>query len=299
LQQQVRALNADPSVATEFGVDPSLAPMLVDLYGVDVVYSNTLSDLDAVVRSTETQLRVDGEVNTATLTGGTDFEAVRKVLDRLDEPEEDFSDRVHVVAASSMMSHGVDIDRLNVMAMYGLPLATAEFIQATARVGRRHPGLVFVLHKIARERDASVFRNFGPFVRQGDRFVDPVPVTRHSRRVLARTLPGLQMARLLQIIEPAAGKPLSTTGKLREHFEAGGFTVDTEVDSLVSALGFDREVDSGLRDEIRKWVEMFIYNVGHPPPDAKFVNDLCPAGSRPMRSLRDVEEQIPVIGLMR
>ena len=70
-------------------------------------------------------------------------------------------------------------------------------------------------------------------------------------------------------------------------------------DSLVSALGFDREVDSGLRDEIRKWVEMFIYNVEHPPPDAKFVNDLCPAGSRPMRSLRDVEEQIPVIGLMR
>lgn len=299
LQQQVRVLNADPAQAEEFGVDPSLAPMLVDLYGVDVVYGNTLRDLDAVVRSTETQLRVDGQVNTATLTGGTNFDIVRQVLDRLDEPEPDFADRVHVVAASSMMSHGVDIDRLNVMAMYGLPLATAEFIQATARVGRRHPALVFVLHKIARERDASVFRNFGPFVRQGDRFVDPVPVTRHSRRVLARTLPGLEIARLLQIIEPEADQPLATVRKIREYFEAGGFVAATEVESLIDALGFDRAVDSGLRDVIEQWVERFMYNVEHPPPEARFASDLCPGSSRPMLSLRDVEEQVPVIGLMR
>ena len=57
-----------------------------------------------------------------------------------------------MITASSMMSHGVDIDRLNVMIVIGMPLTTAEFIQATARVGRTWPGLVFVIHKIAKKR---------------------------------------------------------------------------------------------------------------------------------------------------
>ncbi|WP_337236954.1 helicase C-terminal domain-containing protein, partial [Salmonella enterica] len=90
--------------------------------------------------------------------------------------------RLHIIAASSMMSHGVDIDRLNIMVMLGIPLSTAEFIQATARVGRRYPSLVFVVHKIGRERDAGIYRSFSQFVSQGDRFVDPVPISKRSRQ---------------------------------------------------------------------------------------------------------------------
>ena len=73
-----------------------------------------------------------------------------------------------------MLSHGVDIDRLNVMVMLGLPLATAEFIQTTARIGRRYPGLVLVLHRMGVERDAIVVRTFDIYVRQGDRLIEPV-----------------------------------------------------------------------------------------------------------------------------
>ena len=92
-----------------------------------------------------------------------------------EEPEESsrnsdsFDDRIHVIAASAMMSHGVDIDRLNVLVIMGVPLTTAEFIQTTSRVGRTHPGLVIVLHKIGRERDAAVYRNFPSFVGHADR----------------------------------------------------------------------------------------------------------------------------------
>ena len=139
-------------------------------------------------RSLQTQIPFP--IETAELTGGTDFEEVRKTLDRLSTPEPQFTDRIDVVTASSMMSHGVDIDRLNVMVIIGVPLTASEFIQATARVGRRYPGLVFVLHKIARERDSAVFRSFPQFVSHSDRFVEPVAITRRSRRVLERTIPG-------------------------------------------------------------------------------------------------------------
>ena len=60
-----------------------------------------------------------------------------------------------------------------------------------------------VLHRIAHERDAGVFRSFQHFVTQGDRFVEPIPITRRSRRVLDRTVNGLVMARFLHLYEPA------------------------------------------------------------------------------------------------
>ena len=225
LQQEIRRLADDPeNVCREAGVDPEHAEQLLSLYGTNVVYGNTIRDLDAAARSLETQIPVDGQVNTATLTGQTDFEDVRRTLSRLARPEVDFDDRIHVVTASSMMSHGVDIDRLNTMVILGLPLTTAEYIQITARVGRAWPGVVFVLHKMARERDAGVHRAFEQFVRQGDRFVEPIPITRRSKRVLERTASGLVMARLLHVHEMTWGKALTTVKALREYNAAATTT---------------------------------------------------------------------------
>ena len=199
-----RAVEDPAGVAAAIGVDTALVPQLVLNYGVDVVYGSNLKDVEAVARSFDTQLQLDRPVNAATLTGRTPLEEVRTTLDRLEHPEPDFYDRIHLVAASSMLSHGVDVNRLNVMVMLGLPLATAEFIQTTSRVGRAHPGLVIVLHKIGRERDAAVYRTFPSFVEHADRLIDPVPITAKSRRVLELTFAGLVQARLYGIHEPAA-----------------------------------------------------------------------------------------------
>lgn len=184
-------ITAPSAICSELGIDVSYAPFLVDLYGTNVVYGNTLQDIDAVVRSSETQYaELTPPPNVATLTGRVDLEEVRETLDRLESPEPEFEKRLHLIAASSMMSHGVDIDRLNVMIMLAFPLGVAEFIQATARVGRRWPALVLVVPKMTRERDTSVYRAFPEFVTHGDRFVEPIPITRKSRRVLERTISG-------------------------------------------------------------------------------------------------------------
>ncbi|WP_198585789.1 MULTISPECIES: helicase-related protein [Sphingomonas] len=298
LQRAIRELAADPEKsAADIGVDPKHIDWLISFYGTDVVYGNTLRDLDAVVRSGETQWEdvPPPRPRVASLTGRTVFTDVSGMLDELEQPAADFADRTHVVVGSSMMSHGVDIDRLNVMVMLGLPLTTAEFIQATARVGRTWPSLVFVVHKIGRERDASVYRTFRQFVDQGDRFVEPIPITNSSRRVLERTLAGLAFGRVLMMHEPEAGTSLALTRKLRDYLASRPDFEEAEVDAICAALRFDDDRTPLLRQEVKNWYRHLMTEVLDPANAGRFGNELGLHGG-PMMSLRDVEEQVEVWG---
>jgi Helicase conserved C-terminal domain len=298
LQRVTRRAVEDPAVvAADIGVDVAAIPDLVRAYGVDVVYGSNLKDVEAVARSFDTQIQLDRKVNAATLTGRTPLEEVRETLARLTTPEADFYERVHLVAASSMLSHGVDIVRLNVMVMLGLPLATAEFIQTTSRVGRSHPGLVIVLHKIGRERDAAVYRTFPSFVAHADRLIDPVPITAKSRRVLELTFAGLEQGRLYGIHEPAALaaglQQLTKPAPVRRAFGRLPVLEQAELDALVDMLAFDGPLDENLRRDLGEYMREFFRALNDPASNAEWPSDLFPTGE-PMLSLRDVEEQAPV-----
>lgn len=300
LQSAVRRLISDPDgTCAEIGVPAEKVPLLLSLYGTNVVYGNTIRDLDAAARSLETQVPVEGDLNTATLTGHTPFDEVRAVLDRLQGPEQEFGERVHVITASSMMSHGVDVDRLNSMVVLGLPLTTAEYIQTTARVGRTWPGVVFVLHKMARERDASTFRSWEQFVTQGDRFVESVPITNRSTRVLEQTMPGLFSARLLHVHEPQSSIALTTVKNLKKFSNRDSFDSETEIEAVIELLNAHDDLSEGIRKEVRRWVEDYFDLLEEPPADARFPSELSPDGRRAMLSLRDVEEQAPLVETMR
>ncbi len=297
LQQATRRAVDEPElVAAEIGVEAAVIPQLVLAYGVDVVYGSNLKDVEAVARSFDSQIRLD-RVNAATLTGRTPLEEVRATLDRLTHPEPEFYDRIHLIAASSMLSHGVDINRLNVMVMLGLPLSTAEFIQTTSRVGRTHPGLVIVLHKIGRERDAAVYRTFPSFVQHADRLIDPVPITAKSRRILELTFAGLEQARLYGIHEPAAIaaglRQLTRPGAVRRAFARLPVTEDDELDALIDMLAFRGPLDENLRRDLTDYIREFFRALNDPATTAEWVDDLFPTG-KPMLSLRDVEQQAPV-----
>jgi hypothetical protein len=295
LQQNVRRMLSEPeTVARDIGIGTDDLADLLDLYGTQVVYGSRLRDVEAAARSFESEVPVT-PLEHVTLTGGTPFDEVREALDRLTTPEPRFEDRIHLVAASSMMSHGVDVDRLNVITMLGLPLATAEFIQTTARIGRTHPGLVFVLHRMGGERDASVFRSFSTWVEHGDRFVEPVPITRRSRRVLELAYPGAFTARVFDVHEPAAvartGKNLMKASRLKQWFKSEEIDEKSEWHAMCDALGIDVNEQPELAEDLNRMVVQ-TFRALEEPGDL-LSNQLC--GGLPMTSLRDVEAQAPIV----
>ena len=63
---------------------------------------------------------------------------------------------------------------------------------------------------------------------------------------------------------------------------------------MINYLGVVGGLDAPMRDEVRDWYDIFFENLGSGSSDVKFPSDACPGGDGPMRSLRDVEEQLRV-----
>ena len=103
---------------------------------------------------------------------------------------------VDVVLATNMISVGVDVPRLGLMICSGQPKTTAEYIQATSRVGRNPsgPGLVVTLYNWARPRDLSHYETFEHYHQTYYRQVEALSVTPFARRALDRGLTALMVS---------------------------------------------------------------------------------------------------------
>lgn len=185
-----------------------------------VGYFNSLRELGGMRRLAEDDVRTRsyrvamGEVDrpglaqrdpkiVQELTSRASSADIPKTLDRLEVKFGEVGEKqdpspIDVLLATNMVSVGVDVQRLGLMVVNGQPKTTAEYIQATSRVGRRHPGIVCAVLNWSRPRDLSHYESFEHYHATFYQQVEALSVTPFAARALDRGLTGV-LASLIRL----------------------------------------------------------------------------------------------------
>jgi len=197
---------------------------------------------------------------------------------------------IDVALASNMISVGVDIPRLGLMLVNGQPKATAEYIQATSRVGRTAggPGLVVTLLNVHKPRDRSHFEHFEHYHASFYRAVEASSVTPFSPRALDRGLAAITVA-LARLGLPAL-TPAAAAAALDAHRTELSFVADAIADRLLAhrpgSAGRENPTDAAAR--LRSRVEALLDRWGKVARDQTMPIALTyqpfegPSGRRPL-----------------
>lgn len=201
--------------------EPDLSPGDRDYYWTLVTYFNSLRELgrglvlmqddvpvsigQLAARRAEDPRRVQPP---AELTSRVPSYEIRDMLGRLNktmlEPE-----AIDVLAASNMISVGLDVPRLGLMIVNAQPKTLSEYIQATSRIGRGEvPGIVVTMYNSGRARDRSHFETFETWHRCLYRDVEPTSVTPFASRAQDKALHAVLVALVRHTVPGMAERPV-------------------------------------------------------------------------------------------
>jgi hypothetical protein len=177
-----------------------MPPAARDAYWTLVAYHNSRRELGRTLSAArdEIQARIKSIASSPALVRavGEPLELSAQItrnlgeaIEALERPHTPANPAEDLVPCTSIISVGVDLDRLGLMLMNGQPKLTSEYIQATSRVGRgESPGLVISLFSSTKPRDRSHYEDFRSFHESIYRHVEPTSVTPYSIPARDRTL---------------------------------------------------------------------------------------------------------------
>ena len=154
-----------------------------------------------------------------------------------------------------MISVGVDVPRLGLMVVAGQPKTTSEYIQATSRVGRRHPGLVCTVYNWARPRDLSHYETFEHYHATFYKHVEALSVTPFSAGATARGLAALlvSLIRLPGFEFNANEKAMLMATQRHHHYVTEAIDVITRRAELIAGVEVAEDVRQQLKRKMDLW----------------------------------------------
>lgn len=270
---------------------------LIHYYSATLTYVNSLPSgtriKDLLGRAAQEVHKGLRELNVEYLSGRSSSGEVSTVIHRMEQPPgwEDQS-YLDAIVATSMISHGVDLERINLMVMDKFPAETAEYIQASSRSGRKKIGLVAVVLPGWNLRAASIYHRFREYHQHLDRMVSPVPVNRFAKYAAQRTLPGITSGLFFGCIGPQENDlgfanrqkvlswinadPMRAEELLRHAYALGRGIYESDLEKYYWKI---------IQDHFGELVQKLRVN-----PEDKVTSAMHP---KPMTSLRDVERGVP------
>jgi hypothetical protein len=177
-----------------------------------------------------------------------------------------------------------------------MPPSYAHYIQATARAGRSHVGLVVDIFDRINRRETSMYQSFLTTHAALERMVEPVPVNRFASRAVERTLPGIVCALLWDETRDATWgttENIGMTRRFRDWWNARAASLLPQLADRIErayrcpvpdpAMAADEQ--RLVEDAIRRWTQIERPRVQQWQSD--WLTDLFTSPA--MTSLRDVD----------
>lgn len=169
-------------------------------YYMHAVVQSKLKDIDIVYKP---------------LTGDNSLDEIKH---RIKEIQDYNGKDAYVTFATSVVSHGVDIDKWNVMIYQGMTNNASEYIQSFSRVGRKCVGLIFLWFYPNRVRDLSYYQNFELFNNTLDRRVEHVPLSRWTKLGFQQTFTSIFCGAILNYVSNKLNRPIYKVDHVNEVF---------------------------------------------------------------------------------
>lgn len=284
---------------------------LLEDYWIILEYNNVKLESNRVLQALEdpinTELLAEGipPLQARKMTGDDTFQEVRATLSAIENAGSVIRDLdFNLIAATSMISHGVDADRFNLMVFYGMPGNTAEYIQAYSRVGRKHTGLVIDIMRPSREKDQSYLRNFNKFHEFKDILVDSVSINRWAAKAVESTLPGILSGLLLNYYlyqlkyTPGMGN-IGRVEELKAAILSGAITAEElkrHAQRIYKCSDDDTSIGSLYRRTLDEKIDELFQKLtsGEFSPNTYLTQAFEECQFHVMRSLRDTDRQVTV-----
>jgi len=214
---------------------------------------------------------------------------------------------IDVLLATNMVSVGVDVKRLGLMVVNGQPKTTAEYIQATSRIGRNKPGIVCIVFNWARPRDLSHYERFEHYHATFYQHVEALSLTPFAARAIDRGLSALLVS-LIRLDSDIFNANKSAAGVNSTH-EQVMRAMETIVEraKLVESPAVAELIQTSLKARLDRWRTDAKRPTGgdllgyRTEKDGVTVGLLQPAGLGPwddftcLTSLREVEPNVSLI----
>lgn len=284
---------------------------LQEQLNVSLIYVNTKNLITSVKENIEIHNEAnDQSIMPITLDGGTPLEQIQSSIAFIEtkKPEDD----KRQIIATNVISHGVDIERLNFMVLSGWPYSMSEYIQSSARSGRIHPGIIYTVLNYQRLYEQNIFLNFSDYHFFMERLVESVPINRYAPNVLERTLPGIITAIILNWLSQQQSLSQFKIGfmfkNLSKALNSQVIVRQLLADKIYDALMvsnkpisqyFDKRVITQFEDKLKELTESTLTRMEQMTGASLelTITDVVEEiiRNRPFTSFRDIEPQVEIV----
>jgi len=266
LESQKQLLEFEEDFLQKYKIENNkLAQNLINQYLIPLTYHIKKQDaydmlrLKSQVIEDELKQKYNAEIHGNVLTGDSNLEKLKAVIDSVRNYVNDYDPKKSInnlslepLYATSVVSHGVDLDELNFMIFQGLPYSTSEYIQALSRVGRKKLGIIILWFYPNRVRDDSFYKNFKRYHETLDHYVKPIPLKRFSRLGLQQTINSLFCASIINYLANIKGKSMHRKSNIKELTNDDKLKIVDFIKSAYKREILDINVETEVEDRINQ-----------------------------------------------